>query len=264
MTRFPRILLLALALSPLATKAGWAQEHWHGERHQRFTSEHWREGRWVHGRHLGRFGWWWVIGASWYFYPSPIRPYPEPPVVVVTPPLPAQLSPQYAYYCPNPSGYYPAQPQCPSGWQLIPVSPQPAAPPPLATPAPIPVAPSIDGTVAGGQFGHGSGKRGATALGSLLGAFVGHDMGASLDRADQIAAERAEQAAYGAPLGQAIAWNNPESGHSGTITPLRDGADSEGHYCREFQQTVSIGGNSEQAQGTACRQPDGSWRLVNR
>lgn len=252
--RFPRILLLALTLSLLTGEAGRAQEHWHGERQHRFTSEHWREGRWVHGRHLGQFGWWWVIGPSWYFYPSPVHPYPEPPVVVVTPPPPAQLSPQYAYYCPNPSGYYPALPQCPSGWQLIPAILQPPPPPPTARPAParvLPIAPVGPAAPSDGP-------------GTLLGAFAGQETGASLDRADQLAALQAEQTAYGAPLGQAIAWDNPASGHSGTITPLHDGIDPQGNYCREFQQTISVGGNSEQAQRTACRQPDGSWRLVNR
>jgi surface antigen len=34
-------------------------------------------------------------------------------------------------------------------------------------------------------------------------------------------------------------------------------------YCREFQQTVVIGGEEEQAHGTACRQSNGSWRIVN-
>jgi len=46
------------------------------------------------------------------------------------------------------------------------------------------------------------------------------------------------------------------------VTPVRDGYSESGSYCREFQQTVSIGGKNEQAYGVACRQPDGSWRIV--
>lgn len=34
-------------------------------------------------------------------------------------------------------------------------------------------------------------------------------------------------------------------------------------YCREYTQSVVIGGMHQIAYGTACRQPDGSWRAVN-
>ena len=65
-----------------------------------------------------------------------------------------------------------------------------------------------------------------------------------------------------APVGQTITWNNPNSGNSGSVTPVREGKAASGEYCREFQQTVTIGGKSENAYGTACRQPDGSWKIV--
>lgn len=32
-------------------------------------------------------------------------------------------------------------------------------------------------------------------------------------------------------------------------------------YCREFTQTVTIGGKMQQGYGTACLQPDGSWEI---
>ena len=32
-------------------------------------------------------------------------------------------------------------------------------------------------------------------------------------------------------------------------------------YCREYQHTVTIDGKQEKAYGTACRQPDGSWKI---
>lgn len=65
------------------------------------------------------------------------------------------------------------------------------------------------------------------------------------------------------PVGQQIAWNNPQTGNSGTITPIREGtSQTTGWYCREYQTTVRIGRRDEQAYGTACRQPDGSWQIV--
>lgn len=36
-----------------------------------------------------------------------------------------------------------------------------------------------------------------------------------------------------------------------------------GQYCREYIRTVTIGGRTQQAYGTACLQPDGAWKTVN-
>ena len=33
-------------------------------------------------------------------------------------------------------------------------------------------------------------------------------------------------------------------------------------YCREFTNNVYVGGRMRQSYGTACLQPDGSWRVV--
>ena len=34
-------------------------------------------------------------------------------------------------------------------------------------------------------------------------------------------------------------------------------------YCREFQTTIVVDGQPQNAHGTACQQPDGSWQVVN-
>ncbi len=34
-------------------------------------------------------------------------------------------------------------------------------------------------------------------------------------------------------------------------------------YCREYQRTVNVGGRTQQSYGTACRQPDGAWKIVS-
>lgn len=38
--------------------------------------------------------------------------------------------------------------------------------------------------------------------------------------------------------------------------------DSLGRYCREYQTTVMVGGQPQSSYGTACRMPDGTWRIV--
>jgi surface antigen len=119
------------------------------------------------------------------------------------------------------------------------------------------------GAVAGSQFGSGRGQLAMTALGAVLGAYVGSQVGRDLDSLDKIKAEQAFQEAAAAPVGETVYWNNPENDHRGSITPVREGTSESGRYCREFQQTVTIGGKTEQAYGTACRQPDGSWQIVS-
>ena len=116
---------------------------------------------------------------------------------------------------------------------------------------------------AGSQIGSGDGQLAATAAGALLGAYVGGQVGASMDEVDRQRYGRAQQAAYSAPIGERIVWNNPESGNYGAVTPVRDGFSTSGDYCREFQTEITVGGQSEDAYGTACRQEDGSWGIVS-
>jgi surface antigen len=121
------------------------------------------------------------------------------------------------------------------------------------------------GGLIGAQFGGGAGAVAATAAGALLGLFAGSEAGKSLDRADQLhAAETTQAALDGNQAGTASTWIDPDSIHSGTVTPLRSYKTPQGQYCREFQQTVTIEGKTEQAYGTACRQSDGTWKIVDK
>jgi surface antigen len=119
------------------------------------------------------------------------------------------------------------------------------------------------GGYAGSQFGKGKGQLAATAGGVLLGALLGSEVGKSLDRADQSYATQAAEQAYQAPIGETIKWNSPQSGNSGTITPTRDGRTQTGQYCREFTQTIYVDGRTQQANGRACQQQDGTWQIVS-
>lgn len=119
------------------------------------------------------------------------------------------------------------------------------------------------GGLAGSQIGGGSGRLWATGAGVLLGGLLGSEIGSSLDNADRAMAMQANQRAYSAPVGETIRWNNPDSGNYGTVTPLRDGRTSAGAHCREYTQTIYVGGRSETGVGTACQQSDGTWKVVN-
>ncbi len=125
------------------------------------------------------------------------------------------------------------------------------------------VAGAIGGGVIGSTMGGGAGKTAATIGGALLGGMIGSSIGQSLDRADMAAYNAASQRAMEtAQPGQTLPWRNPQSGNHGTITPSNYYQNAQGQYCREYSQTIVVGGQKEQGYGKACRQPDGTWQIV--
>ena len=121
---------------------------------------------------------------------------------------------------------------------------------------------AVAGGLAGSKVGDGNGQLWATGAGALLGAFVGSEIGKSLDKADMAYHNQATEQAYTAPIGETIAWDNPQSGHSGSVTPTREGQTATGDYCRQYKQSIVIDGQVETAYGTACKQ-GADWVLVN-
>src|SRR5262249_36975139 len=100
------------------------------------------------------------------------------------------------------------------------------------------------GALVGSQFGAGTGALAATGGGTLLGAAIGNQAGASVDNANRAYQAAAVPVVVGPPA-------------YGAPAPIRRTGE-----CREFQQTIIVGGQRENAYGTACRQADGSWRVV--
>ena len=119
------------------------------------------------------------------------------------------------------------------------------------------------GAVAGSQIGDGRGQLLAIAAGTLIGSLVGSEVGRSLDKADLAYMHHTQQQALEtAPSGTSTVWQNPDSGNSGAIVPQPAVQQADGTYCREFQQEITVGGNTETAYGQACRQPDGQWKII--
>lgn len=120
------------------------------------------------------------------------------------------------------------------------------------------------GGLAGSQIGSGTGQLVAVGAGVLLGGLLGNEVGRSLDKADQAYAAQSYQTSMeSVPTGETTSWVNPDSGNQGSYTPTRTYQADTGQYCREFQQTIAVGGQTESGYGTACRRPDGSWEIVN-
>jgi len=120
------------------------------------------------------------------------------------------------------------------------------------------------GGLAGSKIGGGTGKLAATGAGVILGALLGGSVGQSLDRADLTYAQRTTQTTLEtAPSGQPVAWHNPDNGNTGSVVARPAYQTPAGQFCREFQQTITVGGQTQQGHGRACRQPDGSWKIVS-
>ena len=116
----------------------------------------------------------------------------------------------------------------------------------------------IGGGIAGAQIGGGSGRVAAIIGGTILGAVLGSYVGGYMDRMDQQQVSRTLETQ---PTGQTSQWQNPDTGNRYHVTPVNTFQRSDGQYCREFVTQVEVGGKTEQAYGTACRMPDGSWKV---
>ncbi|HSH41766.1 MAG TPA: RT0821/Lpp0805 family surface protein [Arenicellales bacterium] len=116
---------------------------------------------------------------------------------------------------------------------------------------------AIGGAV-GHNFGSGTGKVLATFTGAVLGAFAGSNIGRQLDGYDE---QRAQRALEYNSTGNPATWVNPDGGHQVTFVPTDTYQRHSGQYCREYRTHVDVGHRVEDAYGTACRRPDGSWEI---
>jgi surface antigen len=121
---------------------------------------------------------------------------------------------------------------------------------------------AVTGGIIGNQVGKGSGNVLATVAGAVVGGIVGSDIGRSMDEQDRMYARQAELAALEeGESDRPRRWRNPDNGRYGDVVPGRPYKRS-GLDCRDYTHTVYIDGRPQTMHGTACRNPDGSWRSV--
>jgi surface antigen len=118
---------------------------------------------------------------------------------------------------------------------------------------------AIVGGALGSSVGEGSGRTVATIVGAIAGGALGNAIGRNMDDTDRL---KAAQALETSPTGAPVAWRNPDTGYQYTVVPTRT-YQVAGAPCREYTMDTVIGGRAEKVYGTACRQPDGSWRATN-
>jgi len=88
---------------------------------------------------------------------------------------------------------------------------------------------------------------------------VGGNIGRSMDDSDRLKTAHALESVH---TNVPSRWVNPDTRAQYTVTPTRT-FDAPSGPCREFTVQAVIGGQPETVYGTACRQPDGSWKTIN-
>jgi len=144
------------------------------------------------------------------------------------------------------------------------------------------------GGFVGSQFGSGTGRLAATGAGVFTGGLIGNALGSSYDRSryyGSYSGLRYTGPTYYAPTNYyeqnyvappappppQIVYTQPTLVEYRTREPaVVEGAylDAEpgidggpSRYCREYTQQIRIGNEIKESYGTACLQPDGTWRI---
>ncbi len=122
---------------------------------------------------------------------------------------------------------------------------------------------AIAGGVVGSTVGKGRGNVLATVAGAVVGGLIGSEIGRNLDERDRRLAQEAEfDALERGESGRARQWRNPDNGRYGEVVPSRPYRRGD-IDCRDYTHTVYISGRPQAMRGTACRNPDGTWRGVS-
>jgi surface antigen len=118
---------------------------------------------------------------------------------------------------------------------------------------------AVLGGVLGHQIGKGTGQTVATIGGAAIGGFVGSRVGRNMDRDDK---SRTTHALDKSADGEPTTWRNDATGLRYSVTPTRTYQGESGGLCRDFTTVAQIDGRDEVLHGTACKQPDGTWKTL--
>ena len=140
--------------------------------------------------------------------------------------------------------------------------------------------PLFGGLIGGGMgagIGYAAGKSRGAAIGGILGLGLGAIIAAAADNdrhhPRQVAyAPPPPPPVYAAPVYAPPAYD--PAYRQGAYRPYPPaqvyrqpdpyaGTQYSQNYCRQYNGSVNVNGNTYPSYGTACLQPDGTWRLVN-
>jgi surface antigen len=117
------------------------------------------------------------------------------------------------------------------------------------------------GALLGSQIGQGKGRLLGAAAGAVAGGWLGNRLGARFDERDRMRDASAEHDAI--INNEPVTWRNEETGNMGEVVPRASYTDPSGRTCREYEHSVVVDGRRETGTGTACRNPDGNWVVVD-
>jgi surface antigen len=117
---------------------------------------------------------------------------------------------------------------------------------------------AVTGAAAGSSIGKGSGKALAIFFGAIIGSEIGRAIGEHMDAHDR---SRTAQILEHNKTNEISAWRNPDTDHYYKVKPTRTYQSNTGP-CREFTVDAQVAGETQQLYGYACRQADGSWKMM--
>jgi surface antigen len=116
--------------------------------------------------------------------------------------------------------------------------------------------------ITGAQAGKGPSRVVTAPGGAVIGGIGGDEVGRQMsDRERGIAANAEYRALEYGRSGAPTAWDYPATHHRGSIVPSRP-YQKGSQYCRTYTHTINRGASPEIVKGTACREPNGTWRSV--
>jgi surface antigen len=65
------------------------------------------------------------------------------------------------------------------------------------------------------------------------------------------------------PDRKTVAWSDKKVAVYYSVMPLRTLRTSDGHVCREYTAKAAVNGHAADVYGTACRDSDGRWLLID-
>jgi surface antigen len=112
--------------------------------------------------------------------------------------------------------------------------------------------------------GDGTGGYVGLILGAIAGGYLGGKVADWLTTKDkQQMAQTTNSALENGKSGQTYEWANPDSGNKGAVTAQPSFKTQDGATCRDFSSSVtSLQGQQATGSGMACKQADGTWRIV--
>jgi surface antigen len=108
-------------------------------------------------------------------------------------------------------------------------------------------------------------RREAMLAGAFLGGTAGMWIGEKIEKYywDSKDSKTAHKILETGSTGQLSNWRNPDTNSEYSITPTSTVVQANGEPCREYDINADINGEIEKGKGKACRNPDGTWDIVN-